>query len=313
MEVGYQPVYHLEFVAGVDEDTGVLGEYRGVGSGQRGIALVGSRRREQLRLYSRGGFQRAAGGSPDGYHAPAVSLAAAYLLRGYLRDGVVLDMHFVVEDVLLLDRAERPEPDVQRDVGGVNALVRELAEHVLREVQTRRRSGCGAGLAAVYRVVAVLVLELLGDVGRKRHLTYPVEDIEEIPLECESDKAVALVHDVEYLRGEPLREIHDSAWLQALSGVHQRFPLGEAQPLQQQEFHVRPRAAFRAVDTRREYLAVVHHQQVAGVQVVRDVVEVAVSYLAGGAVNCHQAGAVPGLHRSLCDELLRELVVEIGF
>ena len=222
-------------------------------------------------------------------------------------------MHFVVENVVLLHRAECSKPDMKRDVGGVNALVSELSEHVLREMQTRGGSGGGAGLAAVDSVVAVLVLELLGDVGRERHLTYAVEDIKEISLEREADKAVSLVHNVEYLSGKPLREIDDRAGFQALSGVHQGLPFGEAQTLEQQELNVGAGAALDTVYTRRENLAVVHHKQVAGVQVVSDVVEVPVAYLTGGAVNCHQPGAVPRLDRSLRDEFLGKFIVKIRF
>ena len=40
VEVGYQPVDDLEFVAGVDENSGVLCEYRGVRAGQRGVSLI---------------------------------------------------------------------------------------------------------------------------------------------------------------------------------------------------------------------------------------------------------------------------------
>ena len=222
-------------------------------------------------------------------------------------------MHFVVENVILLHRAECSKTNMKRDVGGVNALVSELSEHVLREVQTRGGSGGGAGLAAVDSVVAVLVLELLGDVGRERHLTYAVEDIKEIPLEREADKAVSLVHDVEYLSGKPLREIDDRAGFQTLSGVYQGLPFGEAQTLEQQELNVGAGAALDAVYTRRENLAVVHYKQVAGVQVVSDVVEVPVAYLTGGAVNCHQPGAVPRLDRSLRDEFLGKFIVKIRF
>ena len=89
------------------------------------------------------------------------------------------------------------------------------------------------------------------------------------------------------------------------------FPLGEAEPLQQQEFHMGACAAFRAVNTRREYLAVIHHQQVAGFKVIADVVEVVVGYLTAVAVYRHQPRAVAGLHRGLCDEFLGEIVVEI--
>ena len=140
-----------------------------------------------------------------------------------------------------------------------------------------------------------------------------IEDIEEIPLEREADKAVSLVHDVEYLSGKPLREIDDRAGLESLSGVYQGLPFGEAQTLEQQELNVGAGAALDAVYTRREDLAVVHHKQVAGVQVVSDVVEVPVAYLTGGAVDYHQPGAVPRLDRSLRDEFLGKFIVKIRF
>ena len=95
--------------------------------------------------------------------------------------------------------------------------------------------------------------------------------------------------------------------------MHQGLPFGEAQTLEQQELNVGAGAALDAVYTRRENLAVVHYKQVAGVQVVSDVVEVPVAYLAGGAVDCHQPGAVPRLDRSLRDEFLGKFIVKIRF
>ena len=313
VEVRDEPVDNSEFVAGVDEDPGILGEYRGGGPGERRSTLVRLGRSEQLRFDAGGGFQRAAGGSSDGYHAAAVCFAAPYFLGGYLRDGVVLHMHLVVENIVLLDRTEGAKPDVQGDVGGVNALIRELSEYVLGEVKPGGGGGGGAGFPAVDRVVSVLILELLGDVGRKRHLTYPVENVEEMPLKGKADHAVAIVNDVQYLGGKSLGEIHDRAGLQALSGVDEGLPLGQAQPLQQKEFNVAAAAALRAVNTRREHLAVVHDEQVAGAQVLIYIVEVIMGDLSRGAVYCHQPGAVPWLHRGLGDELLRQVVVEIGF
>ena len=109
-------------------------------------------------------------------------------------------MHFVVENVVFLDRAERSKSHMERHICRVNALVRKLSENIFGEVQSRSGSSSRAGFAAVYGVVTVLVLEFFSDIGRQRHLTYPVENVEEIPFEREAHKPVALVDDVEYLR-----------------------------------------------------------------------------------------------------------------
>ena len=60
----------------------------------------------------------------------------------------------------------------------------------------RRRRAC---FAAVDGVVAVVVAQLFRDVRRQRHLTYAVEDIEEIALNRKADAPVSAVENFQHL------------------------------------------------------------------------------------------------------------------
>ena len=125
----------------------------------------------------------------------------------------MLHVHLVIQDVILLYRAERAETNVQRNIRGIHSLIGELFKHLVCEVQTCCRRCRRACLTAVDGVVAVVLFQLCGDVGRQRHLTYAVKDIEEIALKIKADYTVALFNSFQYLGGKPLGEIHHCACL----------------------------------------------------------------------------------------------------
>ena len=91
---------------------------------------------------------------------------------GLRLDAVPLAVDRVLLDRLGRQRPERVEPDVERD-----PLVVEAREQLGREVEPCRRGGGRARLVGVDRLVALRVVRLLVDVGRKRQLAgrFPVE------------------------------------------------------------------------------------------------------------------------------------------
>ena len=76
------------------------------------------------------------------------------------------------------DRTERVEAHHQLDVGLFDPVRRQLVEELGGEVQPSRRGGGTARLAGVDRLVTLRVVQSFGDVGRQRHLTVLVEQVE---------------------------------------------------------------------------------------------------------------------------------------
>ena len=112
--------------------------------------------------------------------------------RRFLRDDAKLRVHRVILDLVLLDRAERAKADVQRDIADLHTHVRDPLQQLLREVQAGCRRGGAAKLAGIDRLVALLILQFLLDVGRQRHLAKVFEHLEENTLKVEFHHAVAV-------------------------------------------------------------------------------------------------------------------------
>ena len=96
VEVGDQPVYDLESIAGIN-----------VNSRLPGVRLEDA-------VFPCYALQSAAGGGPHGDHPPAGSPAVVDLTGAFLRYGDVFCVHRVVLDVLLLHRSEGSQSHVEQ-------------------------------------------------------------------------------------------------------------------------------------------------------------------------------------------------------
>lgn len=103
-----------------------------------------------------------------------------------------------------------------------NALFAKLFKKLLREMESRRRSGGRAFLLCVHRLVAVFIPELFGDIRGQRHLPYSVEHREDIvALVFEFQKAVSALDALQNLcTKKPVPEYNFSTRLTAA------FPVG---------------------------------------------------------------------------------------
>ena len=62
-----------------------------------------------------------------------------------------------------------------------------------------------------------------------------------------------------------------------------------------------------------QHAGVVHHETVPLPQQLRELVEVPVFHLPAVLIETEEPGRVPALQRRLCDQLRRQIKVEIGF
>ena len=156
------------------------------------------------------------------------------------------------------------------------------------------------------RLVALLILELCGDIGGERHLTDLVEGGIDVFLTLQFNDSVAVVYDVDDLGFEqPVAENELRADLRFLTGLDQRFPAIAAELLQQQEFDLRAGILLDAVDTRGDHAGVVDDQTIALVEIVEYIIKTAVLDLIVLTVKHHQSGMIPRFDRRLRDLILR--------
>ena len=174
MEVGDQMIDRLEAVARIDKDRCPAG----LCADMTGLVCDGLERARRRRA-----------------DRPDVAACIACVvddLRGLLVHDIELGVHDMIGDLVLLDRTERAQTDVQRDERELYALVLQRFEQLLRKVQTCGRRGSRAGRLGVDGLIALRVFELFLDVRRQRHRAELVENLKENALIMEADQSVAV-------------------------------------------------------------------------------------------------------------------------
>ena len=271
MKIRHESVEHLEFIAGIDEN---------IGEAFAGLDFA---------VFRRDAFERPAGGGANRDNPAAVCLCLPNQFGGFFGNFVVLAVHFVAGHVVHLDRTEGAETDVQGNVGDFHALLTDSVHQLLGEMQAGSRRGSGAELMAVDCLIALLVLQFLGDIGRQGHLTDFVEGREEALAAVEVDNPVAVVLYPGDLRvQQSAAEGEASAFTGFFAGFAERLPAVAADLLQKQEFHACAGFVLDAVNPRRKHARVIGDNQVALVQIVDNIIEVLMLNSAGFPVKHQQ-------------------------
>ena len=169
-------------------------------------------------------------------------------------------------------------------------------------------ASCGSGSAAqllgIDGLILALVVQLLGDIGRQRHLAELVQLlVEGLGVIVEGDELIAvfqrLVHDG---RQAAVAKADLGTGLHPLAGLCKALPLVALNLPQEQQLADSTRGLLDAHDAGGQDFGVVDHQKVARLevfgQVVEDTVLDAVVFLAQD----HQAGRITGGCRLLCNE-----------
>ena len=140
VEIRHECIHHLEAVARVDVDARPA-------CGRLHVSVL-----------LRPALERAARRCTDADHASAARLRLVDKRRRLRRDNAVFAVHIVLLDVVLLDRTERTEADMQRHIADVHALCLNFFQQLRREVQARRRRGGAAVDLGIDGLVALLIL-----------------------------------------------------------------------------------------------------------------------------------------------------------
>ena len=215
----------------------------------------------------------------------------------------------VLGGVLRADGAEGAGSDLEREEGVLDSRLRQPLEEAGGEVQTGGGGGGAARLAGVHGLVALGVARELADVGR------------------EGDGAGGGGVDgaVEGHRRDLLRAATDGrgegtvARLQPVlaaggggtPGTHKRGPGAVFVFAQEEELDASAGVGARTEEAGGHDTRVVQNEEVARTQKGWEITDVVVAERARTSGCDQQAGGVAGFDRLLCDELGRQVVVEV--
>ena len=233
------------------------------------------------------------------------SLGVADALGGLLADGIPLTVHLVVGDLILLNGAEGAQTNVQCHLGNTDTLGADGVHQLRGEVQAGRGCGRAAQLLGIHGLILALILQLLGDVGRQRHLAELIQlFIKSLGVVIECNVLVAVLQRLVHHSGQAaVTEADLGADLHPLAGLCQAFPLVALDLTEQQQLADRTGGLLDAHDAGGQHLGVVHHQQVAGLQKIRQIPEDLVLDAVILLAQDHQACRVAGACRFLRNEL----------
>ena len=79
--------------------------------------------------------------------------------------------------IIYLNRTERAKAYVKRYMGNIYPLGFHLLQKLFGEMQSCCRGCCGTLVLCINGLVTVLVLQLVGDVRRKRHLSKLIQNL----------------------------------------------------------------------------------------------------------------------------------------
>ncbi len=205
-------------------------------------------------------------------------------------------------------RLEGAGAHVQRDIREVHAFRSQPVEQRLVEVQAGRGRGHGARLFRVHRLITLFV-EFVGrvlDVRRQRQAAVRFDQVEHVAFKVQREEFAGALA-CRYVEG--IGQADAVTWLGRLRRAHLRQHRAVVEHALDQ--HLDLAAGFLdAEEARLEHAGVVHHEQVARLQLVDDVGELAVDDLV--AIEVQQARRAAVRQRQLRNALGGQVEVEIG-
>ena len=207
MEVGDQAVQQLEFVARIDEDIGP--------------AAPGP----QVPVFICRGLDGPAAGGPHADDTAALLLCPVDLLSLALLYLIEFRVHMVLQDIVHLHRPEGAKSHMKGDAGNVHSLALYLLQKLRRKVQSCRGGCRRPAVLCVDCLVAVLVLQLVSDIGRQGHLSQLVQYLLKDAVVGKPHKTVALLHHINDLSYQKtLPKADPGTRLRLFPRLHQRLP-----------------------------------------------------------------------------------------
>ena len=179
MEVCDQAVQYLEFIARIDED------------------FCPSAAFFKLSIFICCGFYRSAACRSDADYPVSALFCAVDLLCLRCLDPVKFRMHMVIQNVVCLYRTEGSKPDMKCYMCDLHSFCLDFFQKLRCKMKSCRRSSRRSGMFCIHGLVTVLVLQLMGNIRRKRHLSKLVQNLFKDSFVFEMDQTVSFLYDLQ--------------------------------------------------------------------------------------------------------------------
>jgi hypothetical protein len=231
-------------------------------------------------------------------------------------------VHPVIRDAVCLHREEGPGPDMQGEMGGFDAPGLEFVKDAWGEVQPCRGRGHGPGVPRVDGLVSLPVGVGGGtfgalDVGRQGQLAVEGGEVEDVGFEAElAMSLVVLGEDSGRKWGGRGTKVESGPGAYPFSRAQEGPPGPRRGFLEEEDFDSTAGRAtpvhFSPPEAGGDDLGVVEDEEIAGMEMVEEGAEMGEGSGAGRPVEDQKSGRIPFRSRMLCNQLRRQVEIEIG-
>ena len=226
----------------------------------------------------------------------------------------MLAVHHMLFNIVRLYRAKCPQANMQGNPHNVNAFFFNGGQQLRGKMKTRSGRRCGTVFSGIYRLIPLFIFQLGFDVVRKGHGPQLLQKLQKNTLVRKLQDAVSVRQYLLHHGGQlSVSKDHLGACAHLFAWEHDAFPPIPFQVFQKQNFYRCAGFLFGSVESGRNHAGVVNHQTVSRLQLIQNIIKMQILGGAGDSIQCHQPGMIPLGERCLGDQLLRKIIVKIGF
>ena len=180
MEISNQGIYHLKLISRINEN------FRPAAFGLEHSVFICSR------------LQSSAAGSAHRNHSSPIFFRIINEFRLLFFYHIKLGMHMMFLHIIYLYRPKGSKPHMKRHMGDVYSHILDLLQQFFRKVKSRSRSRSASFVFCIDGLVALFILQFMGNIRRQRHLTQLIQYFFKNPLIGKLNETVSLFYNIQH-------------------------------------------------------------------------------------------------------------------
>lgn len=134
-------------------------------------------------------------------------------------------MHMVIQNIIRFYRTESSKSDMKRYMRNLHTFCFDFFQKLRCKMQSCRRSSRRSGMLCIHGLVTILVLQLVGDVRRKRHLSKLIQNLFKNSFVFKMDQTVSFLYNLQnFPFQKTVSEADSCSGFHLLSWFYKCFP-----------------------------------------------------------------------------------------
>ena len=180
----------------------------------------------------------------------------------------------MLQNIVSLYWAECPKTHMQRYIGKPYALLFYLFQQLSRKMKTCCRCRSRTIILRINRLIAVLILQLVCDIRRQRHLSKLIQHLFKDPVIVKLHQTVSFFHDLKNLcLQKTVPKDNSCPRLHFLTRLYQSFPDVIFMSFQKKHLYRCPGIFLYTKQSCRKHLGIIQDKTVTRMKIICDIVK----------------------------------------